>query len=255
MQRLGERSFHKQRVGTCYSELMFLYLVGAAGPVVHSSGTGARNIDALFSCSGGPGTVSIESVSGHVTPNLCFCISWDLWVTKCIPVGLGHKMSTHYISCWSGPGAVSKKARPIHYAELVLLHPVGSAGHVGHSGASRARNMIALFFMLGWDQYGFDKKCARTRYADLAFLHLVGSAAHIVHSGASGVQNVDPPFFLLEWVWCCFHKKCAEIHDTELVILHPVLRAGHVVHSSMSGARNVIALFFMLGWDQYRFNK
>jgi hypothetical protein len=34
-----------------------------------------------FSCSGGPGTVSIKSAPGHITPNMCFCILWDLWVT------------------------------------------------------------------------------------------------------------------------------------------------------------------------------
>jgi hypothetical protein len=39
-----------------------------------------------------------------------------------------------------------------------VLHPVGSAGHVVHSGASMARNIEALFFMLGWDQYRFHKK-------------------------------------------------------------------------------------------------
>jgi hypothetical protein len=62
----------------------------------------------------------------------------------------------------------------------------GSAGHVVHPGASRARNMIALFFMLGWDRYGFDKKRSRTRYVAVVFLHQVGCAGHIVYSGASG---------------------------------------------------------------------
>jgi hypothetical protein len=67
----------------------------------------------------------------------------------------------------------------------VLLHSVDSVGHVVHSVASGAGNVIALFFMLGWDWYGFDKKRAGTRYAELLFLHLVGSVGHIMHSGAS----------------------------------------------------------------------
>jgi hypothetical protein len=85
----------------------------------------------------------------------------------------------------------------LHHAELVFLHPVGSAGHVVHLGASEVQNVNALFFMVGWGLYGFDKKRAGTRYADLVFLHPVGSAGYIVHSGASGAQNVDTLFFML----------------------------------------------------------
>jgi hypothetical protein len=65
-----------------------------------------------FSCTGGTGTVSIESVPGHDTPNMYFCILLDLWVTKCIPLGLGHEMSTHYFSCSGGLDAVSIKSTP-----------------------------------------------------------------------------------------------------------------------------------------------
>jgi hypothetical protein len=63
---------------------------------------------------------------------------------------------------------------------------VGSVSHVVHSGAFGERNMIALFFKIGWDQYRFDKKRSGTRYAELVFLHPVGSAGHVVHSDASG---------------------------------------------------------------------
>jgi hypothetical protein len=47
--------------------------------------------------------------------------------------------------------------------------------------------MIALFFMLGWDPYGFDKKRNGTPYTELMFSHLVGSACHVVHFSASRV--------------------------------------------------------------------
>jgi hypothetical protein len=50
------------------------------------------------------------------------------------------------------------------YAELVILHPVGSAGHVVHSGSSKPRNVIALFLILMLEWYIFDKKHAGTHY-------------------------------------------------------------------------------------------
>jgi hypothetical protein len=56
---------------------------------------------------------------------------------------------------------------------LFFLHSVGCAVHVVHSSASRAQNGEALFFMLRWDRYGFDKKHIRTRYVKLVFLHVM----------------------------------------------------------------------------------
>jgi hypothetical protein len=69
----------------------------------------------------------------------------------------------------------------------MFLYPVGSVGHVVHCGASGVRNVDTLFFLLGWDQYRFQKKRVETRYAKVVFLHLVGYAGHVVHSGASDV--------------------------------------------------------------------
>jgi hypothetical protein len=48
-----------------------------------------------------------------------------------------------------------KKRVGTRYAELVLLHPVGSAGDVVHPSASGAQNIDALFVMLRWDKYEF----------------------------------------------------------------------------------------------------
>jgi hypothetical protein len=74
----------------------------------------------------------------------------------------------HYFSSLGGPGTDSTKTMT-GYGKLVFLHPVGSAAHVVHSSASRARNVNALFFMLWWDLYRFRKKREGTRYARLVF--------------------------------------------------------------------------------------
>jgi hypothetical protein len=45
---VGPVRIRQKRTETCFTELVFLHPVGSSGHVVHSSASGARNIDALF---------------------------------------------------------------------------------------------------------------------------------------------------------------------------------------------------------------
>jgi hypothetical protein len=104
----------RKSTATRYAQHVFLHLVGSTSHIVHSSVSGERNVNALFSCSGGPSAVSIKIAPGHITSNLCFCFRWDLPVTLCILVRLDCETSTHYFSCSGGTGTDSTKSAPGH---------------------------------------------------------------------------------------------------------------------------------------------
>jgi hypothetical protein len=67
-----------------------------------------------FSCLDGPGAGPRRSTPGPVTPNLCFCILFDLEVMLCILVDLGCETSMHYFSFSGGPGVGPTRSTPGH---------------------------------------------------------------------------------------------------------------------------------------------
>jgi hypothetical protein len=66
--------FYKKHDGTHYTELVFLYLVGSVGDVVHSGVSAVRNIDARFVILRWDWYGFHKSTPRHVMPNICFYI-------------------------------------------------------------------------------------------------------------------------------------------------------------------------------------
>jgi hypothetical protein len=138
-------------------------------------------------------------------------------------VGSWHETSMHYFSYLGVTSTDFTKFASGHVMlNLFFLHPVRFVGNVVHSDACGTWNIEALFFMLGWNRYGLNKRHTRTRYAKHVFLHLVGSAGHAVHSGASGARKVGKLVVMLGWDRYGFNKKRVGTSRPKRVFLHPV---------------------------------
>jgi hypothetical protein len=130
--------------------------------------------------------------------------------------------------------------------------------------------MHYLLLMLGWDRYGFHKKCDGTRYAKLVFLHPVQipekARWDTLHRTcifeSSGIYRSRSAFIASgrtifhAWVgpvWIPETKRGDMLCQN--CVLHSVGSASHVVPSVAFGALNVDPLLLMLRWDEHGFHK
>jgi hypothetical protein len=231
--------FPKKCGGTCYAEHVFLHPMGSAGQVVHSAKSVLETSTHYFLCSGGPGMVLHPVGSaGHIVHYVA---------SVC-------ETSTHYFSYSGGLVRFPKKCTGTRYTELVFLFPVGYVGHVVHCGTSGARNIDALFFILGWGPMWFRKKCGGTCYAEHVFLHPMGSAGQVVHSAKSG-RETSTHYFLCSGGLGAVLLKSVPGHVTPNLCFCIRWDQRVTVHSTASGAQNIEALFFMLGCPWCSFQK
>jgi hypothetical protein len=132
------------------------------------------------------------------------------------------------------------------------MHPVGTACHVVHSGA---RNVEALFFMLGWAWYAFHKKARQDTLCRTSIFALGGICRSC--SAFQSFRGVNHRFTIV-------HARVGQVRIPEkvrrdmlreLVLFHPVGSMAHVVHLGAPGSQNIKALFSKFGSDYFGFDE
>jgi hypothetical protein len=215
---------------------------------------GRKTSTHYFPCSGGHCVISRKSTPARYT-ELLFFASGGIYESRSAFRYVRHmqRCALFYTLGWARYGFHKNHSRT-RCAEHVVLHLVGSVGHVVHSGASGPRNVEALFFSLRWARSNFHNKHTLTRYADLVILHPMRFVGHVVHFGAEGEENVDALFSMLGWTLCEFPKKQTVTRYTELLFF---FASGGIYGSCSafwsSGTCNVMHYF--PGWARCDFHK